>query len=280
MSLAPVSFRRPVEPQPRLSKPYVPGRRSKRYWTDAEKEIVRKYYPKGGASACAAHLPGRPLQGIYNQAKALGLKRPEGAMAYGTAPPKDRHPELDAKIREAWPQLDGKKRGAVNGLADKLDVPRWWLTKRAQKLGLTMPHKKEPPWTRSELLLLEKVPLHNLDKCAEIFRAHGYVRTPNAIKVKATRLRLSRRYRETFSATSAAPIVGMDPKTVTLYILDGSLKATKRVTKRLPQQGGHPWSISRADLRAFVIEHLERIDLRKVEKFAFVDLLVNQREEG
>ena len=36
MSLKPVSFRRPMEVQPRLSKPYVPCKRDARYWTEAE----------------------------------------------------------------------------------------------------------------------------------------------------------------------------------------------------------------------------------------------------
>jgi DNA helicase HerA-like ATPase len=73
----------------------------------------------------------------------------------------------------------------------------------------------------------------------------------------------------------AAKLLGMDNKTICTWCIAGDLKATKRGTKRLVQQGGDTWSIQPADLRAFVIDNLERIDIRKVEKFSFVALIAD-----
>ena len=97
-----------------------------------------------------------------------------------------------------------------------------------------------------------------------------------AIVVRAKRLDLSRRYRETLSATQIGKLLGVDGKTVTREILQGDLKAEKRPTNRLNQQGGDPWSVTPADLRSYILEHLERIDLRKVEKFAFVQIVAGE----
>ena len=267
--LRPVSFAKARGHMPRLSAPYVPGVRHERYWIAAECEVVRKHYAAGGAAACKPHLPRRSTEQIMAKAHALGVKRKgRAARIVGVHGYKG----IDADIRAAWPALKG--RGAFSELARRLGVPRWWLSKRMTKLGLTMPHKKEPDWTAAEIRLINWVPLHDPHRCAEIFKEHGFQRTPTSIVVKSKRLALPRRYGETFSATSAARVLGVDAKNFSLWIRKGWLEATKRATRRLPQQGGDPWSIERRVLRQCVIDNLERIDLRKVDKFAFVDLLV------
>jgi len=122
---------------------------------------------------------------------------------------------------------------------------------------------------------MRKVPLHDPDRCAEIFREHGFNRSPTAIVVRSKRLDIARRYRATFSATSAAKLLGVDATNFCMKCLSGEVRAVKRKTNRLPQQGGDPWSVTREDLRSYVLNNLERIDIRKVDKFAFVDLLIN-----
>lgn len=274
-SLIPVSFRKPRAHEPRLSEPYVPGKRHSRYWTAAQQVILRRYYPEGGYAACAAHLPAdkQSKSGIYAMAHKLGLAAKKGR---GGGPKvKITPPEgFDDKLRTFYQNADGKKRGECDAFADEHKLPRWWVTKRATKLGLVMPHKKEPPWTAPELALMPTLPLHDVDRCAAIMREHGFARSPTAIMVKAKRMDLSRRYREAMSATAVAKLLGIDGKTVTREILQGDLIAEKRPTRRLAQQGGDPWTITPANLRRYVLDHLERIDLRKVDKFAFVQILI------
>lgn len=270
-SLTPVSFKKPLTSEPRLSPRYVPGRRSERFWTEEEKAVLREHYPTGGAKACQARLPNRTITTIFQQAGKLGLsapKQPEKRARH------DYPPELDERIRAAWPTLRGK--GAVAALADELQVPRWWLTKRATKLHLTMPHKKEPAWTEAENALMRSVPLHDPDRCAKIFREHGFNRSPTAIVVRAKRLEISRRTHETLSARAAAKILGVDDKHVTALCISGDLVAGRRGSKRLAQQGGDAWAIEPQDLRRYVLDFLERIDIRKVDKVAFVSLIANE----
>jgi hypothetical protein len=269
--LQPVSFKKGRKSLPRLSQPYVPGRHSKRFWTEEENQILRQHYPSKGFAFCASKLEDRSRLSIYQQAQKLGLK-------YEKSPAQRRRHDyaaLDAEIQRLWPDFE-KPRGAVSGvkaLAKQLGKPHWMITQRLRKLGLTVAAIKEPNWTAAEDALLEHVPRHDVDKASEIFRAHGFHRTPTAIMVRCKRIGLSRRYKDTFSARTAAAILGMDNKTISQLCIDGIIKAERRASRRLPQQGGSPHSITPKALRQFVIDHLERIDFRRVDKFELVKLL-------
>lgn len=272
-ALTPVSFAKPFKPEPRLSPLRAPGRTNERFWTEAEKAIIQEHYPIGGSSACKALLPNRSIVRIYARAQAMKVayvgRKLEG--------PKKRTRIVkpsDQVIIEGWALLKG--RGAVQRFADELGVERFWLSDRAATLGLSTPHRKEPPWTEAETALMARVPLHNPDRCARIFREHGFHRTPTAIMIRAKRLSLSRRKRDTFSATMAAELLGMDAKTIGQWCVAGDIAAVKRDDRRLPQQGGSRWEIAPAELRRYILENLDRIDLRKVEKFAFVALIVGE----
>jgi hypothetical protein len=260
---------------PRISPKYDPGKpRHARYWSPAEDAIIREQFAIGGAAAVLLKLPSRTATGVYQRAKYLKVNAPgrERDKPRGHYVMTD---ELAARMREAWPGLTG--RGDITRFAEQtLKLPKWWVLKQAVKLGLGATlQKKEPPWTAAENELMARVPLHSPEVAARIFREHGFNRTPTAIMVKAKRLNLSRRYKVTMSATAVAKILGCDTKTVGCWCAAGEIKAVRREeSKRLPQQGGAPWSIERADLRQFVIDHIERIDIRKVDKLAFVDLLV------
>lgn len=267
--LARVSFRRPVAHEPRLSAPHVPGKRAARFWTAAEDKILDREYVRGGAAAVLAKLPNRTLLGVYVRAQQRGLTAGKGERI--------KAPEgFDDVLRAFYQNGDGKKRGECNAFADRHKLPRWWVTKRAMTLGLVMPHKKEPPWTKRETALMAKLPLHDVNKSAEIMREHGFTRSPTAIMVKAKRLNLSRRYRDTLSATAVSRILGVDGKTVTREILSGDLVAEKRETQRLAQQGGDPWSVTPQNLRRYILDHLERLDFRKVDKFALVQVVAGE----
>jgi len=278
MSLERISFKKGREHKPRLSEPYVPGVRDERYWTDEEDQILRDHYADKGFAYCANRLPHRSKGAIYGRVGALGIKRSGKQQRKSRS--KAEYAELDAKIAELWPTIEIPKGdlSGMNALAEKLSQPRWLISQRCRYLGLTRPRKKEPKWTTAEDELMKRVPLHDPDKCSGIFRAHGFNRTATAIMVRAKRINLSRRTHGTFSARTAAKVIGWDNKTVSEYCLKGLIKSGRRKTKRLPQQGGDPHSIERADLRQFVIDNLELIDFRKVDKFALVDLLVTGAE--
>lgn len=273
MSLHPVSFSKKQAPQKRLSERRVRGRHAESYWREEEDDILRTHFSGEGGPACLTRLPRRTLSAVYARAYGLGLKSEQRA---GPNKRQPHSPELDAKIREAWPSLTG--RGDVARFADTIGIDRWFVTRRAVAMGLTKAHRrKEPIWTAAEDALMHKVPLHEPYRASEIFREHGFARTPTAIVVRAKRIGLSRRRSDVLSAGKAAKILGVDDKWITARCIDGTLKAEKRGTARLVQQGGDTWSIRPDDLRRYVIDRLEEIDIRKVDKFAFVDLLAGER---
>jgi hypothetical protein len=264
-ALTPVSFRKGRASLPRLSPKREPGRG--KFWTEAEDAVLREHYAEHGQDGCATRLPGRSRASIYTHARALGLTYRGLKWERGPKPDVD-----DETIRAGWAELEG--RGAVSAFADRLGVKRVWLSRRALGLGLTLPHKREPKWSGAEVALLARAPLHDLKRASRFFAEHGFRRSPAAIGVRATRESISRRdSRDSFSATQAGALLGVENKTVTSWILAGELAADRRADRRLPQQGGSSFAIDPDELRRFVLDHLERIDLRKVEKFAFVALI-------
>jgi hypothetical protein len=264
--LTPVKFGKGRGHAPRLTTPYVPGRRSARFWSDDELAILRAHYPTKGAAACVERLPNRAPGTIYQMATKLGLKAP-------SAQPKRARlgDSLDARIREMWPMA--AKKGGVTAIASELGVLRGFVSDRARAMGLSLPHKKEPRWTAEEDALLRQAPVNNPKRASQFFAAHGFKRSPTAIMVRCKRQDISRRRHDAFSARTAAAVLGVDSKTIAALIADGTLAGAPRGTSRLPQQGGDTWTIEPAELRRYILDNLERIDIRKVEKHSFVSLI-------
>ena len=268
--LTPVSFREGRGSEPRLSTPRVAGCHSARYWTDEEIVILREHYVTRGAAFCTTLLPARHLGSIYRKAAELGLAaaRPDQRRsAIGSS--------LDERIEALWQVEIG--RGAVARIAEALGVPRHFVSGRASILGLSRAHRKEPRWTAAEDELLKRAPLHNPDRAAAFFRAHGYTRSPTALVVRSKRLEISRRRTDVFSAGAAARLLGVDGKTVCELCSQGHIHATRRGTARLVQQGGDTWAILPGDLRRYILDDIDRLDIRRVDKHAFVALLAAER---
>ncbi len=267
--LTPVSFKKGRASAPRLSDPQAPGRHSKRFWTEAEIDVVRQHFGQHGAAHCASRLPGRSMTAVYQQALKMGLSRGQQQ-----APKVRVGTSLDETIRARWPLLQG--RGAVEALASELGVRRHTVTKRAIALGPTVLQRKEPPWTAVEEALLLKAPLNDLQAAVKFFAAYGFRRSPTSIAVRCSRLKVSRRRQDVFSATTASKVLGVSATTIASWCVANLLSAEHSSTRRLPQQGGDTWTITRPELRRFIIDQLDRIDIRKVDKHAFVELLIGE----
>lgn len=191
--------------------------RAYRHWTTREVAILRAHYAMGGAAACAAQLPQRSLAAIQNKAKQLGLRAPQ-------SPPRQRRwassEAMDAEIRRVY--RTEPRKNAVNALAERIQRPRWWVSKRARQLGLIAPRFKEPAWSKEELALLEQH-AHKADEViARILRRAGFSRSASAIHVKRRRVKLTvvdgRRDAGLYSANEVAALLGVDAKTVTRWI--------------------------------------------------------------
>lgn len=255
--------------------PVVGERRQgvKRFWTGREEKLLRQHYPQGGVPACLEVLPGRSASAIYNRAGQLGLRRPG---ADGRVVPRQRwhaSPPIDAVIRRTYQSVPSK--GDIAACAKAVGRPRWWVSKRARELGLVVPRFKAPAWTDAETELVRELAHKQPASIQRSLKHRGYHRSETAILVKLKRLGADRTDPNAMNANQLAECLGVDRKTVGRWIEQGWLKATRRQHSDRDDY----WRIKRKDVRRFIIENTAQVDLRKVDRFWFVDLLT-EREGG
>lgn len=244
-----------------------------RNWQITEDHILRTLYESQGPAAAAAALPCRTLSAVLTRANTIGLKAPR-PVRLG----QPRHvtykftPAIDAEIQRVY--RCEISRGAVNALCARLMMPRHAVSRRAAMLGLLVPRFNEPPWSEKEIEILH---LHSGKTPAVIQRLlkrAGFARTETAIIVKRKRLHLSTDEPGTYSAYGLAKLMGVDGKTVTRWIEREGLRSDRRGTARKPVQGGDEHTIRDKDLLAWIRSHPQLVDLRKVDRFWFLELVL------
>jgi hypothetical protein len=180
-------------------------------------------------------------------------------------------PELHQEIKRLY-QRKKNNSGEVRDFARKHGLPRWKISQYAVVNGFIPKSKKEPNWSPQELSILERNAMHCTEVIQRNLKKHGFSRSLGGITLKRKRLRLISNL-EGQSSRSAAMCLGEDDHFITDMIRKGYLKASRREQKRTPQQGGNYWYIKDKDLKNFIINYPEFIDLRKVDKFWFISLL-------
>jgi hypothetical protein len=178
----------------------------------------------------------------------------------------------DALIRDAYVRLRMGDREAVKVVGRKIGWPRGAVCKRGAELGLA--RVKEQVWSQHELRMLEQCGHLAPTGIQRKLKAAGFARSVAAIQIKLNRERIKSNL-EGYSACQLAGAMGIDAKKVLRWIKDGVLKAERRGTDRLPQQGGDTWWISDQGVRRFVLRFPEEIDLARVEKIWFLNLVTN-----
>lgn len=250
-----------------------PRRGAPRFWTTREEKLLRAHYPDGGVEACVDHLPGRSASAIYNHAAGLKLAAPATAKTDFCRQRWTSSDQIDAVIRRVYQRAPTK--GDVGRLATTVGRPRWWVTKRAAKLGLVTPRFKEPAWTDAEREILREN-FHRAPRTIlRMLQRAGYKRTETAITVMGKRLGATREDPHHLTATGLSALMGVDAKTVSGWIARGILKGRRRGTDRTAVQGGDQHWIHLRDVRAFIIDNAAIVDIRKVDKFWFIDLIAH-----
>lgn len=182
-------------------------------------------------------------------------------------------PELHERIKRLYLEKRGHS-GAVREFADKVGLPRWKVTRYAIDRGWIPKQPRDPVWSAEELAIMER----NAHHCPAVIRlklkAAGFSRTTAGIVLKRKRMRMLQNI-EGMSANQLALCLGEDIHFVLRAIRHGLLKAQRRQTERTPQQGGDTFLIREKHSRDFILDNLNMIDLRKVDKYWFVDLLTN-----
>ena len=174
--------------------------------------------------------------------------------------------------------MSGTGSGEIADLADRLKLPRWKVTRHAIRHGWVQKQRKEPNWTEREIEILERWAHITPERIQLRLKAAGFTRSACGIVLKRKRLRLLGNLRGQ-SARSLAECFGVDVHFVRRAIQEGRLKAKKRGTARTDKQGGDMWFIKDKDIREYILENVNEIDIRKVEKHWFVDIVAGRGVE-
>jgi hypothetical protein len=146
------------------------------------------------------------------------------------------------------------------------------VNRRARAIGLA--HTKEAYWSQTEEWVLQRWG-HLTDAAIRTkLEKAGYKRSLTAVNLKVRRLRIKQNL-DGYSANRLAEAFGIDRHIIARWIRLGYLRAERRGTARTEAQGGDMYWIRRDDVRTFILGNPEEVDLAKVEKIWFLDLITN-----
>lgn len=228
-------------------------------WTAEEDAILRQNYPAGGAPLCRKLLPDRRTHAVHWRARHFGLTAPKND---GRADRLTTTQFIDDAIRRYYSGTP--KRGGLAKLAHQLHRPPAWVSARARRLGVTREKFPSIPWSQDEIALLRLHAAKIPGNIEPIFRRAGFKRTTAAIARMITILHCDRSDDDHYTAAGLAGLFGVLPKAVHGWIEKGWLRASTR---------GANFHIRHSNVRRFVIENVGAVDLRRVDKFWFVDLI-------
>lgn len=179
-------------------------------------------------------------------------------------------------IDEAISQAFGKKYERLGSIRNAMKATGWpqhAVVRRAVELGLTHP-RSDIPWTEAEEKLLEKYAYQSLPSIQiHLRRDLGKHRTQSSIATKRGRMALLGNLHG-MDLTALADALGVGGATVRRWLEGGAIRAILRFPE-LQAVGRHVWFFPNEEIRRFILEHVEMIDLTRVEKFWFVDLVAN-----
>jgi excisionase family DNA binding protein len=245
------------------------------FWTTGEDMILRQVYPLMGCSATRAMLPRRSQRAIYARAEQLGLTAPKVSrkgMAKWQYQPTE---AIDQLLQERYPSCS--EPGMLEALAVECSRPSWWLKRRATALGLQYGRHKQPDWSPAEEALLADNSHLGLSTLRRKLAALGSSRTEIAISVRLKKLELSRANLDTYSAAEVGRLLGVDDNAVRRWIRAGNLRANRTPGSKSAE--AH-WQITRRALREWIAAHPVEVDLRRVDKYWFIDLAFSRGDKA
>jgi DNA-binding CsgD family transcriptional regulator len=145
-------------------------------------------------------------------------------------------------------------------IAANLGVTEYAVKGKAAALGILQ--QKSPPWTAEELERLQLL-IHK-HAIPQIAKKLG--RSCNAVKIKATRLKLGLRTRDDwYTKKDVCEILGVDHHKVQAWIDSGALVATWHSEKKPQRNGMAMWHITTEALRSFIIRRSGELMGRNVD---------------
>ncbi|HMF79185.1 MAG TPA: hypothetical protein VK604_26230 [Bryobacteraceae bacterium] len=179
-------------------------------------------------------------------------------------------PALDEKIKDAYLRQRRGDRRALAAVTRDIGWSKSAVSRRGAALCLT--RAKEYHWSDAEEQILERFGHLTAAAIQRHLARAGFQRSCAAIQLKLTRLRIKQNL-DGYSACALAAALGVDVHKVCLWIKRGLLQAQPRQTRRSKEQGGDTWWIAIPAVRRFILRFPEEIDLARVEKIWFLDVL-------
>ena len=159
-------------------------------------------------------------------------------------------------------------RESCEKLAGMIGCSRQAVKSKVELLGLSF-QVKQPDWTAQEKDYLRT---HYTFQSVNIM-AKTLHRSPNAVKIKVTRMHLSLRNRDGwYDKMDVCEMLGVDHHKVQAWIDRGDLKATYHHGKRPTAKGMSMWHIDVGDLKDFVVHHCQELQGRNIDIFSILDL--------
>lgn len=178
---------------------------------------------------------------------------------------------LDERGRRLIEDCYDGSRERANELAQWLGVTPSAIKKWAQQLGVS--RNSDPRWTQEEMDYLEK----NLFKMSSKDIAKHLGRTVIAVRAKTNRLSLYRTHIDGYTKADLALGLGIrDHHKIEKWIERGWIKGKKLPISEYATR--QPWLFTAKAIRDFIIAHPEEIDLRRVEKIWFIDIMAGGRD--
>jgi len=159
-------------------------------------------------------------------------------------------------------------RASLEKLAGMIGCTRQAVRSQVELLGLCF-QVKQPDWTEQEFQYLKD---HYTYESVNLM-AKALHRSPNAVKIKVTRMHLSLRNREGwYDKMDVCEMLGVDHHKVQAWIDCGYLKATYHHGTRPTAKGVTMWHIDAGDLKDFVVHHCQELQGRNLDIFSILDL--------
>lgn len=181
-------------------------------------------------------------------------------------------PEIHSRIEAVYKKMTGN--GEVTALAAELGFPRDKVTRYAVSQGWIAKQCAKPVWTDEEKRQLQRFARYTPAVIQLKMAERGYKRTVSSIVNEMTRMHMLQNL-DGHSATDVAACFGVETHCIIRALKAGRLHAVRRGTARTGVQGGDQWYILDKDIKTYILNHLHDIDIRKVDKYWFVDMIAN-----
>jgi len=185
-------------------------------------------------------------------------------------------PEYDAYLEAHYYGGLNRRFQVLNHMIRETGLPRWYIKKRAARLGLTM-HQDKRPWTAAEATVIERW----VGNASASTIAKRLKRTEASVVLKIKRMGLSRRVRNGYTMRDLEQCVGEDHRKIQKWIEKRWLRDRLQGSRRHDGNGSDIHRVQEKDILEFLRRHPEEINLGKVDSIWFLDIvLLKGREIG